>query len=187
MTVLELVLLAFGLSMDACAVAMTNGMCHKDLKRGRIFQTAACFGLMQGIMPLLGYLAGTVFADIISAFDHLIALILLGFIGVKMIVEAFLCQDETENEPFTAKLMLLQGLATSIDALAVGVSFVAMRDISVLPACGIICGVTFCMSLCGIWLGTQFGNILNKKTQIIGGLILVLMGLRIFMEHIWLS
>lgn len=189
MGIIELCMLAFGLSMDACAVAMTNGMCYRSIRKGWTVAIGACFGIMQGLMPLLGYYLGTFFSDIISAFDHYIALILLGFIGGKMIYEALHPDEEDVDEgtSLTWKLLLLQGIATSIDAMAVGVSFAALPNISILPAAGLICGVTWVLSCVGVVLGKRFGSLLNNKAQILGGVILIGIGIKIFVEHMWFS
>lgn len=189
MGMIELCMLAFGLSMDACAVAMTNGMCYRNIRKGWTVAIGACFGIMQGVMPLLGYFLGTFFTSIISAFDHYIALILLGFIGGKMIWEA-LHPDVEENAAegaLTWKLLLLQGVATSIDAMAVGVSFAALSDIRILPSVTLICCVTWVLSCIGVLLGKRFGKLLNNKAQLLGGLILVAIGIKIFVEHMWFS
>lgn len=187
MTALELVLLAVGLSMDACAVAMSNGMCHGELKRGRIFAIGAYFGLMQGLMPLLGYFLGGLVSDIITTFDHYIALIILGFIGAKMIYEAFHGEESTENEPFTTRLLLLQGIATSMDEFAVGISLAALPNVSVIVACVLIGATAYALSIAGYMLGKRFGTRLSGKAQVVGGLILVGVGLKIFIEHMWFS
>lgn len=187
MGIIELLLLAIGLSMDACAVAMTNGMCHKDLSRKRTLAVGICFGGMQGLMPLLGYLLGAAFSDLISAFDHYLALILLGFIGAKMIYEALRGEETATKEPFTMRLLLLQGIATSIDALAVGVSFAALQGVSVWVACMLIASVTYALSISGVLLGKRFGTMLSSKAQIFGGVILIGIGLKIFIEHMWFS
>ncbi|MBR6762063.1 MAG: manganese efflux pump [Oscillospiraceae bacterium] len=188
MGIIALCMLAFGLSMDACAVAMTNGMCYRNLKAGQILSIGVCFGVMQGLMPLIGYYLGTFFSDVISAFDHYIALILLGFIGGKMLWEALHHDEEDKPEgSFTWKLLLLQGVATSIDALAVGVSFAALPDIHIVSAVLLICCITLALSCCGVLLGKRFGSLLNNKAQILGGIILIGIGIKIFAEHMWFS
>lgn len=183
----ELLLLAVGLSMDACAVSMTNGMCCKKIGKGWTLAMGACFGVMQGLMPLLGFLLGMLFVDIISAFDHWLALILLGFIGGKMIFEACRHEEETAAPEMTVRLLLLQGIATSIDALAVGIGFSAFADFRILPAVSLIAAVTFSLSAAGVLLGKRFGSLLNDKAQICGGLILIAIGIKIFVQHMWFS
>ncbi len=189
MGIIELCMLAFGLSMDACAVSMTNGMCFSNIRKGWTVAIGACFGIMQGVMPLLGYFLGTFFANVISAFDHYIALILLGFIGGKMLWEALHpdTDEDADGGKLTVKLLLLQGVATSIDAMAVGVSFAALPNIQIVPAVLLICGVTWVLSCIGVVLGKRFGRLLNNKAQILGGLILIGIGVKIFVEHMWFS
>lgn len=189
MGIIELCILAFGLAMDACAVSMTNGMCYQNVRKGWTLAIGACFGIMQGIMPLLGYFLGTFFSDIISAFDHYVALILLGFIGGKMLWEALHpdAEEDAESGKMTVKLLLMQGIATSIDAMAVGVSFAALPDVNIVSAAALICGITWVLSCIGVVLGKHFGRLLNNKAQILGGLILMGIGVKIFVEHMWFS
>lgn len=179
----ELILIAIGLSMDAAAVSMTNGMCIKNLGLRHSFLIGGFFGLFQGLMPLIGYFAGFVFAEKISAVDHWIALILLGFIGGKMIVEA-ITQDEEicPMRKLTIKLVIVQSIATSIDALAVGVSFAAL-SVNVFTASSIIALITFIISILAVFIGKRFGNILNRKAELVGGIILVGIGAKIFLSH----
>ena len=166
MSIIELILIGIGLSMDAFAVSVTNGLCCKNIKAGKTIMTGVCFGGFQGLMPLIGYFLGRGFAKYITAFDHIIALILLGFIGGQMIWELF-----------------MQGIATSIDALAVGVSFAALENVNIAFAATAICSITFMFSIVGVLIGKKFGNILNNKAQLVGGLILVGIGVKIFVEH----
>ncbi len=184
MTALELLLLAIGLSMDAFAVSVTNGMCKKNVRTGWAFAIALTFGLFQGAMPCIGYALGSRFTSYISRFDHWIALVLLGFIGGKMIADSFKKEDDIpENDMnLTFGQLMLQGVATSIDALAVGVSFAAM-SVNIISASAFICSVTFVLSFIAVFVGKKFGSILNNKAQLIGGLILVGIGLKIFIEH----
>ncbi len=180
---LELILIAVGLSMDAVAVSMSNGLTIKDLKGRHIAAIAGAFGLFQGLMPLIGYLAGSVFAAYISAIDHWVALILLGFIGGKMIWEALHPEDEhSAVYRLTPALLLVQAVATSIDALAVGVSFAAL-DVKILPAVSEIALCTFLLSFIAVLLGKRFGKLLGNKAELLGGVILVGIGLKIFIEH----
>lgn len=184
MTLLELILLGIGLSMDAFAVSVTNGLCCKEMKAGKTFLSGLCFGGFQGLMPLIGYFLGRGFAKYITAFDHIIALVLLGFIGGQMLFESFKKDAENENSSvLTAKMLFMQGVATSIDALAVGVSFAALKDVNIAFASSAICCITFTFSVIGVGIGKKFGNILNNKAQFAGGLILVGIGIKIFVEH----
>lgn len=180
----ELILIGIGLSMDAFAVSVTNGLCCKNIRAGGTVATGLCFGIFQGVMPLIGYFLGIGFSKYITAFDHIIALILLGFIGGQMIWESFKNEEEDNNENIlTSKTLLMQGIATSIDALAVGVSFAALKDVNISFAASAICCITFIFSIVGVRIGKRFGMILNNKAQLLGGIILVGIGIKIFVEH----
>ena len=183
---LELLLIAVGLSMDAFAVAVTNGLCCKKMKTGWVIGTGLCFGGFQGLMPTIGFFLGKSFEKYITAFDHYIALVLLGFIGIKMIVGAIKgAEDEQPPSELTLTLLLVQGIATSIDALAVGVGFAALPDINIAFAAISIFATTLLFSVAGIFIGKKFGNKLNNKAQLLGGFILVGIGVKIFVEHMW--
>ena len=149
MSIIELILIGIGLSMDAFAVSVTNGLCCKNIKAGKTIMTGVCFGGFQGLMPLIGYFLGRGFAKYITAFDHIIALILLGFIGGQMIWESFK-KDEEKNESsiLTGKMLFMQGIATSIDALAVGITF-AFLDYPIVECMSIIGCTTFIISFIG--------------------------------------
>jgi len=183
MNITEILLLSVGLGTDACAVSMTNGMCGHRLRGGWVLADGLVFGGMQGLMPLLGYLLGSMFAGVIAAFDHYIALMLLSAIGGKQVYEALHSDTGGENGRLTVPLLLLQGIATSIDALAVGVSFSAFSGFRILPACVQIAFVTAVMSVAGVWAGRRFGARLAGKAQLFGGLLLIVLGLKIFLSH----
>lgn len=173
--------------MDACAVSISNGMCYGNIQRKQIFLTAVAFGFFQAFMPVLGFFIGSSFSNYISSFDHWVALILLGFIGGKMIIEAIkeLKYPEaclTCSKYLTPRILLLQALATSIDALAVGVGFAVMK-VDILSAAFPIGIITFINSIIGCHLGKKFGQIFKQKAEILGGLILVGIGIKIFIEH----
>lgn len=184
---LTLFLIALGLSMDAFAVSVSNGLYFKNFKKSQAFISSLTFGIFQGIMPTIGFFAGALFFDTISKLDHYIALILLGYIGISMIVDA---TKELKNKNisskieknYDAKTLFLQAIATSIDALAVGISFAAL-NINILTASLFICSVTFICCLIGSLIGKKFGHLLQEKAKIFGGLILVFIGLKIFIEH----
>lgn len=186
MGILELFLIALGLSMDAFAVAVTNGMCAKNVKLAWTFGIAITFGLFQGAMPAIGYFLGMTFTDYVTKFDHVIALVLLAFIGGKMLFDAIKNKDDDACNAQGAKVtfgsVMVQGIATSIDALAIGVSFSAMK-VNIITSAGFIAVVTFVCSFIGVFIGKKFGSILNKKAEIIGGAILIIIGLKIFIEH----
>ena len=186
MGLLELLLIAVGLSMDAFAVSVTNGLCYKNVKLKWTLAMGLCFGLFQGAMPTIGYFLGSAFADYISALDHYIALILLCFIGGKMLYDVVKSKEEdiqTTGASIGLGILLVQGVATSIDALAVGVSFAMLPDVDIVTAAGFIALVTFILSVAAVFVGKKFGSLLNNKAQIIGGLILIAIGVKIFIEH----
>lgn len=181
---MELCLLSLGLAADACAVSMTNGMCAKELRRGWVLADGICFGAMQGLMPLLGYLLGSMFAGVICAFDHYIALVLLGFTGAKLVFEARCSDADGESSGLTLPVLLLQGIATSIDAFAVGISFSAFSGFRILPAVVMIAAVTMLLSIAGVRIGQRFGIWFAGKAQMLGGLLLIGIGVKIFIAHI---
>ncbi len=187
MTTLELFLLAVGLSMDAFAVSITNGLCDASLKRWQMLMVGVCFGGFQGIMPTLGYFLGKAFEVYITNLDHWIALILLAYIGGKMIWDSFHEEEDGGSYILTGKMLFMQGIATSIDALAVGVSFAALSDIKIYLAAPFICCVTFGFSIVGVVFGKGFGNRLGARAQFVGGMILLAIGIKIFAEHMFFS
>ena len=185
MGIWELLLIAVGLSMDAAAVSMSNGMCFHRAGVKEAGRIAGAFGIFQGIMPLIGYYACSFFERESTSLDHWVALILLGFIGGKMIWESH-AGHEVSHECVTlsGKLLFMQAIATSIDALAVGVSFVALPyEGGILAAASVICAITFAVSFGAVFLGRRFGGILRNKAEFVGGLILVGIGVKIFIEH----
>lgn len=181
----ELLLLAVGLSMDACAVAAANGVCCRGYTPRRILATAAVFGGFQGLMPLLGYLLGSRFIRYMARVDHIIALLLLGYLGGRMIWEGLSGGEERPKGAvaFTWRGLFLQGIATSIDALAVGVTFAFLR-VEILPAVAFIAGVTFLLSALGVKAGSVFGIRCKSRAELAGGLVLILMGTKILLEHL---
>lgn len=184
---ITLLFTSLGLSMDACAVSISNGMCYGNIHKKQIFSTAAAFGFFQAFMPVLGYLIGSSFSDAISSLDHWIALILLSFIGGKMIIEAIkeLKYPEaclTSSKYLTTKTLLLQAVATSIDALVVGVGFAVMK-VDIFSAALSIGIITFINSIIGSHLGKKFGQLFKQRAEILGGLILIGIGIKIFIEH----
>lgn len=186
MGIAELLLIAVGLSMDAFAVSVTNGLCLKNVNIKWTLGMGLCFGLFQGAMPTIGYFLGSTFSDYISALDHYIALVLLGFIGGKMLIDAIKNKDEhleKSDASISLGMLMVQGVATSIDALAVGVSFAMLPNISIVMAAGFIALITFFLSVAAVFVGKKFGSLLNNKAQIIGGIILIAIGVKIFVEH----
>lgn len=184
MSLLDLFLTAVALSMDAFAVAMCKGLSvgKSNIKYNLI--TGLYFGFFQGFMPLVGYLLGRNFQSVVESIDHWIAFVLLSLIGFSMIKEAL--EDETEDmdASFSPKAMLPLAIATSIDALAMGVSFSFFPDFHIIPAVLFIGSTTFVLSAYGVYLGNHFGVRYKAKSEITGGVILVLMGVKILLEHL---
>ena len=183
MGIAELFLLAVGLSMDAFAVSICKGLSIQKLKLRHALIVGAWFGAFQALMPVIGYLLGSAFADMIEAVDHWIAFALLDLIGGNMIREA-LGHEEEEADPSLAPMtMLLLAVATSIDALAIGVTFAFLR-VDVLWAVSLIGVCTFLISVVGVKVGNVFGARYKSKAELAGGVVLVLIGLKILLEHL---
>lgn len=201
MDVLSIILIAVGLSMDAFAVSVTNGIILKELKLAHALKVGLYFGLFQALMPLTGWLAGFRFKDYITNVDHWIAFGLLAFIGGKMIKEAFdvnseedetvesMCEVAVSNhgtvckDPLPLGRLLVLAVATSIDALAVGISFVFLK-VSIIQPAVIIGLITFAICTAGVYIGNKFGGLIKKRAEIVGGLILICIGFKILLEHI---
>ena len=185
----ELLILAVGVSMDAFAVSICKGLSSKEASLTNMGKCGLWFGGFQALMPLIGFFIGTLFADAISAVDHWIAFALLAFIGANMLKEALLgdgeCDcDSDKNADFSFRTMLTMAVATSIDALAVGVSLSLAGEVNIFLAILLI-GITTCaFSAVGVKIGSIFGDKFEKKAQIAGGAILVLLGLKILLEHL---
>jgi putative Mn2+ efflux pump MntP len=175
--------IGIGLSMDAFAVSISCGLTIKNLKKRNAFKIGAFFGGFQAIMPVIGWLAGVNVRKLISGLDHWIAFGLLAIVGARMIHEA-LKEDDCGKRlnPLDTKTLLLLSIATSIDALAVGLSF-AFLDISIVFPVIIIGLITFTISFAGVLGGKKIGQAFRKKVEITGGAILILIGLKIFIQH----
>lgn len=182
MSTAELILIAISLSMDAFAVSICKGLAIKDLKFSHSFIVATYFGLFQALMPLIGYLIGVNFITLIESFDHWIAFFLLASIGVMMIKEAF-DEDDDASSSLAFKTMIVLAVATSIDALAVGVSF-ALLDVNIIYAVLLIGITTFTLSAVGVRFGSALGSRFRKKAEIAGGAVLILIGFKILLEHL---
>ena len=186
MGLIELLLLAVGLSMDAFAVSICKGLA---MKKAGIREGAICglwFGGFQALMPLIGFYLGTMFADAISAFDHWIAFGLLVLIGINMLKDALEkcdCQESPDAD-ISVKTMFLMAVATSIDALAVGISLAMAGQVNIFVATGLIGIITFAVCMAGVKIGSIFGNRFEKKAELFGGCILILLGLKILLEHL---
>ena len=180
---IELILLAVGLSMDAFAVSLCKGL---SVKKATLKESAICgawFGGFQAAMPLAGFFLGTLFAEAIKNVDHWIAFVLLSIIGINMIRES-LHGDECEiHSDFSIHSMFMLAIATSIDALAIGVSF-AFLQIDILPAASIIGITTFILSMIGLRIGNIFGCRYKSKAEFVGGAVLIIIGIKILVEHL---
>ncbi len=182
----ELLLLAIGVSMDAFAVSICKGL---SMKKATLKASATCgiwFGGFQALMPLIGFFLGALFADKIEAFDHWVAFTLLAIIGINMLREAFEkgCDCENHNADLSVKTMLVMAIATSIDALAVGISLAMAGNVNIYIAISLIGAITFTMSAIGVQIGSVFGSRFEKKAQFAGGAILILLGVKILLEHL---
>jgi putative Mn2+ efflux pump MntP len=185
MSTWEIVLIAFGLSMDAFAVSVTLGLSVKKPKIKEIMIPGIYFGFFQALMPAIGFFAGFYFANMVDKFEHWIAFALLGFIGGKMIKDSFSkeAEDKQTNENvFQFVKMLILAIATSIDALAVGVTFAFYR-VNILSAAIITGLITFFVSMCGVKIGNIFGIKFKSKAEFIGGAVLILLGVKFVVEH----
>jgi putative Mn2+ efflux pump MntP len=183
--ILEIIIIAIGLSMDAFAVSITLGLSVKKTTIKAILIPAIYFGSSQTLMPLIGYFAGINFAHKIQDLDHWIAFALLEIIGGRMIKESFSKKEDTTNEnPFKPVRMLLLAIATSIDALAIGITF-SFFGTNIFMAIAIIGLITFCISIGGVKIGNIFGTKYKSIAEFIGGAVLALLGIKILMEHLW--
>ena len=183
MSLTELFVIAVGLSMDAFAVAVCKGLSMRKMSWKKGVIVALYFGIFQGAMPLIGYFLGVQFQGSIQAVDHWIAFVLLGLIGANMIRESLSKEEEKTDDAVSFKSMSVLAVATSIAALAIGVTF-AFLQVDIIPAVSFIGVTTFVLSLIGVKIGNVFGSRYKSKAEFIGGLILILMGLKILLEHL---
>jgi len=183
MTFVQVLLIGIGLSMDAAAVSMTNGLAECKMRNKKTLLIALVFGVFQGVMPMIGYFAGYIFAGFFTGITPYLALVLLVFIGVKMIVEAFKNDTGLNNVCLTKKVLLIQAVATSIDALAVGLVFVSLPISVAMLDFLFIAFITFIISAISVLIGKKFGNLFSNKAQIAGGIILIIIGLKIFIDY----
>ena len=185
MSLIEIILLGISLSMDAFAVSIATGISLKDLRFRHAAKVGLFFGGFQFLMPVLGYWAGSQVSSYIESFDHWIAFGLLAIIGGKMLIESIRPNEKEEyvDPTATGKLFIL-AIATSIDALAVGVTF-AFLDVQILPAISFIGCTTFIISVIGVKVGTVFGARYKSKAELTGGMILIVIGLKILIEHLF--
>lgn len=184
----ELMLLAVGVSMDAFAVSICKGLAMKKATLKAGLTCGVWFGGFQALMPLIGFFLGTLFAEAIEAVDHWVAFVLLGIIGLNMLKEAFRKEDcgccENHDADLSVKTMFILAVATSIDALAVGISLAMAGNVNIFMAIALIglCTCSFCTA--GVKIGNVFGSKFEDKAQVAGGLILILLGTKILLEHL---
>lgn len=184
MSIIELLILALGLSMDAFAVSICKGLSVPKLRPKHCLICGVYFGGFQALMPLIGWALGIRFQSMITNIDHWIAFVLLAVIGANMIKESFSKEEECPDASFGFKTMLTLAVATSIDALAVGVTF-AFLDVNIVPAVLLIGATTFVCSAVGVKIGNVFGNRFQSKAEFLGGLVLIGIGLKILIEHLF--
>lgn len=182
------IILAYSLSADAFAMAVTNGICSHKVTKKQTFTTGLIFGALQGLMPLVGFLLCKNFSCIISKYDHYVALFLLLSIGINMIVDTVKEQKQGlsssgDSYAFSMKSLLLQGIATSIDALAAGVSFMALK-VPIIQSSILISVVTFINCSIGVFIGNKFGSLFGHRAKLIGGILIILIGIKIFFERV---
>ena len=184
MSILSIGLVALGLAMDAFSVAICKGLSMKKFELKKSVIIGLYFGVFQGIMPIIGYMLGETFVNVIEKYDHWIAFALLLFIGINMIREAF-DKDEAVNEQVDFKSMIWLAIATSIDALTVGVTFSFLK-VNILFAALLIGLITYILSIVGVIIGNKFGAKYKAGAEVTGGLILIIMGIKIVVEHLGL-
>ncbi len=183
MTLLNLFLIAVGLSMDAFAVSVCKGLAMEKAPLKKAAIAGVWFGSFQALMPLLGYLLGNRFEKYITHIDHWITFGLLALIGANMVKEAFSKEEEKASSTMYFKEMFLLAVATSIDALAVGITFAFLR-VDLLPAVCLIGATTFVLSALGVKVGNPFGSRYKSRAELAGGILLILMGVKILLEHL---
>ena len=183
MGIVELVILSIGLAMDAFAVAICKGLSIVKMSWKNAIIVGLYFGIFQAIMPIFGYILGIRFQNYITNIDHWIAFVLLATIGINMIKEALSTEKEEENDSLKFKDMLILSIATSIDALAIGITF-AFLNVNIVLSASLIGIITFLISMLGVKIGNVFGRKYEKKAQLTGGIILILLGIKILLEHL---
>lgn len=184
MTLLSILLVAIALSLDAAAVSAANGAHHHRMSLVKALKISFFFGFFQFFMPLVGWLIGSGLEKIISKFDHWVAFLLLAVLGIKMILESLKPTEEKTIDIHNIKILLLLSVATSIDALVVGMTF-ALLPINIWPAIIVIGFTTFILSLISVYIGKRCGERWGKKAEIVGGLILIVIGLKILLSHLF--
>lgn len=183
MGAIEILLISIGLAMDAFAVSVCKGLAMKKMSWEKAIIIGLYFGIFQAVMPVIGYFLGTTFEKFITNVDHWVAFILLVGIGINMVKEAFDKESENRNDNVDVKTMLVLSIATSIDALAIGITFACLKIHIVMPVITIGL-ITFIISVIGVKIGNRFGDKYEKKAEIMGGVILILLGIKILLEHL---
>jgi len=183
MGAIEILLISIGLAMDAFAVSVCKGLAMKKMSWKKAIIIGLYFGIFQAVMPVIGYFLGTTFEKFITNVDHWVAFILLVGIGINMVKEAFDKESENRNDNVDVKTMLVLSIATSIDALAIGITFACLKIHIVMPVITIGL-ITFIISVIGVKIGNRFGDKYEKKAEIMGGVILILLGIKILLEHL---
>ena len=183
MGLIEIIGIGIGVAMDAFAVAICKGLSMKKLELKKAIKIALYFGVFQAGMPVIGYILGSKFQNIFTRIDHWVAFILLGIIGINMIKESFENDEDKYNDDVDFKTMIILAIATSIDALAVGITF-AFLNTNLVLSVSIIGIITFTISLIGVKIGNKFGDKYEQKAEFTGGAILILMGLEILLDHL---
>lgn len=183
MGILEIIVIAIGLGMDSFAVAICKGLSMKKMDWKKAFVIGACFGIFQAVMPVIGFALGYNFENIVTNVDHWIAFILLFAIGANMIKEALDKKSENWDDDIKFKTMVVLSVATSIDALAIGITF-AFLKVNLWLSVVIIGVIAFLLSVLGVKIGNRFGNKYEKKAEFVGGVVLILIGAKILLEHL---
>ncbi|MDP2849493.1 MAG: manganese efflux pump MntP family protein [Sulfuricurvum sp.] len=178
-----LLILAIALAMDSVAVSIAIGSKYKDLLISKALFAAAVFGFFQGAMPIAGYFIGISFAEYVQSFDHWIAFVLLVGLGGKMLYEAYQNEFDNEVNDLSTKALITLGIATSIDAMAIGVTF-AFLQTDIYTAASVIALVTFVLCIAAVYIGKKLGSLLESKAEMVGGVILIGLGFKILLEHL---
>lgn len=182
MNILDIILISFSLAMDAFAVSLCKGMSFCNNKYKKAIIISFFFGIFQALMPIIGYYVGYKFHNLIISFDHWIAFLLLAFIGIKMIKDAILNENDLDDK-LDIKTMFILSIATSIDALIIGITM-SFLDVNILLSISFIGIITFILSFIGVLIGSKVGQRLGIKSQIFGGFILIVIGIKIIFEHL---
>ena len=183
MKLIDIILMGVSLAMDATAVSICKGLSMKKLDKKKTITIALYFGTFQAVMPIIGYLLGISFKEVVESIDHWIAFFLLAVIGINMIRESLSKESESLNDLIDFKTMTPLAIATSIDALAIGITFAFLR-VNIIGAVTIIGIITIFLSMIGVFIGNEFGNKYGKISETLGGIVLIGIGLKILLEHL---